>query len=168
MMGPRFGGLLHDIFDAKHLADDFSLYLYRPSASDDSMAPEGCDSFYVLCPGAQSRCRHRLGQGRRTLPPQDRGSSRSHMLPGLKDHVVTSKLITPVDFRDRLLSLKGAAFGIEPVITQLAWFRPHNISEEVENLFIVGAGTHPGAGLPGVVSSAKILDKVVPHASAVN
>ncbi|MCB1456785.1 MAG: phytoene desaturase, partial [Nitratireductor sp.] len=89
------------------------------------------------------------------------------ILPDLARHVVTSRLSTPIDFRDRLLSIKGNAFGMEPILTQLAWFRPHNVSEEVENLFIVGAGTHPGAGLPGVVSSAKILDKVVPHASAV-
>jgi phytoene desaturase len=73
-------------------------------------------------------------------------------------------MMTPLDFRDRLLSLRGAAFGLEPVLTQSAWFRPHNRSEDVRNLFIVGAGTHPGAGVPGVLSSARILDKVVPDA----
>lgn len=168
MMGPRFGGLLHDIFDAKHLADDFSLYLYRPSASDDSMAPDGCDSFYVLSPVPNLDADIDWAKTAEPYRRKIEAHLEATMLPGLGDHVVTSKLMTPVDFRDRLLSIKGAAFGIEPVITQLAWFRPHNISEEVENLFIVGSGTHPGAGLPGVVSSAKILDKVVPHASTVN
>jgi phytoene desaturase len=168
MMGPRFAGLLHDIFDAKHLAEDFSLYLYRPSASDPSMAPDGCDSFYVLAPvpnlDGETDWESMAEPYRRRIEAHLSAT----VLPGLEDHVVTSKVMTPADFRDRLLSLKGAAFGIEPVITQLAWFRPHNASEEVENLFLVGAGTHPGAGLPGVVSSAKILDKVVPHASTVN
>ncbi|MEO0919650.1 MAG: phytoene desaturase, partial [Pseudomonadota bacterium] len=89
------------------------------------------------------------------------------LLPDLSKHIVTSKIITPLTFRDRFRSKKGAAFGMEPVIWQLAWFRPHNVSEEVKNLYIVGAGTHPGAGLPGVVSSAKILDKLVPMANTV-
>ena len=76
-------------------------------------------------------------------------------------------MTTPQDFHDDLGSLKGAAFGLEPVLTQSAWFRPHNASEDVANLYLVGAGTHPGAGLPGVLSSARVLDKVVPHAEAV-
>ena len=83
-------------------------------------------------------------------------------MPGLGEHIATSRLLTPVDFRDRLFSEKGAAFGLEPVLTQTAWFRPHNKSEELERLFLVGAGTHPGAGMPGVISSAKVLDEVVP------
>ncbi len=79
---------------------------------------------------------------------------------------MTSRIATPQDFQDRLLSFRGAAFGLEPVLTQSAWFRPHNRSEEVANLYLVGAGTHPGAGLPGVLLSARVLDKVVPHARA--
>ncbi|MFZ4534309.1 MAG: FAD-dependent oxidoreductase, partial [Alsobacter sp.] len=79
--------------------------------------------------------------------------------------IVTSRLFTPPDFRDRLSSMHGAAFGLEPVLTQSAWFRPHNASEDVGNLFLVGAGTHPGAGVPGVLSSARILDRVVPDAA---
>jgi phytoene desaturase len=150
------------------LADDFSLYLYRPSASDDPMAPEGCDSFYVLSPVPNLDAGIDWAKAAEPYRRKIEAHLEATLLPGLgKDHVVSSKLMTPVNFRDRLLSVKGAAFGMEPVITQLAWFRPHNKSEEVENLFIVGAGTHPGAGLPGVVSSAKILDKVVPHASTV-
>ncbi|MCA3574400.1 MAG: phytoene desaturase, partial [Aestuariivirga sp.] len=166
MMGPRYRELLHDIFEKKHLAEDFSLYLHRPTASDPSLAPEGCDSFYVLSP----------------VPHQDSGidwtkraasyrdSIAAHLestvLPDFRRHIVTQKLITPIDFESRLLSFKGAAFGLEPVLLQSAWFRPNNKSEDVENLFLVGAGTHPGAGIPGVISSARILDTVVPHASA--
>ena len=88
------------------------------------------------------------------------------LLPGLQREVVTSRVMTPQDFQDRLLSFRGAAFGMEPLLTQSAWFRPHNRSEDVDRLYLVGAGTHPGAGLPGVLCSAKILDTVVPHATA--
>jgi phytoene desaturase len=87
-------------------------------------------------------------------------------LPGLADEVVSSRLMTPDDFQDRLLSYRGAAFGLEPILTQSAWFRPHNRSEEVGRLYLVGAGTHPGAGLPGVLSSARVLDDIVPDAHA--
>jgi phytoene desaturase len=88
------------------------------------------------------------------------------VLPGLEQAIVTSRVTTPRDFSDRLLSAQGAAFGLEPLLRQSAWFRPHNRSEEVAGLYLVGAGTHPGAGVPGVLSSARILDKVVPHADA--
>ena len=87
------------------------------------------------------------------------------LLPDLEQQVVTSQVTTPQDFHDRLLSYKGAAFGMEPVLSQSAWFRPHNRSEDIDRLYLVGAGTHPGAGLPGVLSSARILDKVVPDAA---
>ena len=87
-------------------------------------------------------------------------------MPGLGKAVVSQRMMTPADFETRLLSYKGAGFGMEPVLTQSAWFRPHNASEDIERLYIVGAGTHPGAGLPGVLSSARILDKVVPDAVA--
>ncbi len=165
LMGPRYGGLLKDIFDRKILADDFSLYLHRPSKTDPSVAPPGGDAFYVLSP--VPNLEGDVDWAKMAEPYRRRISDflASAVLPDLEKHIVTSRLMTPLDFRDRLLSVKGAAFGMEPILTQLAWFRPHNISEEVENLFIVGAGTHPGAGLPGVVSSAKILDRVVPHAS---
>ena len=88
------------------------------------------------------------------------------MLPGLGEYIVTSRVLTPQDFRDRLLSVNGAAFSLEPQLFQSAWFRPHNVSEEVEGLYLVGAGTHPGAGVPGVICSAKILDEVVPAPGA--
>ncbi|MFO1160360.1 MAG: phytoene desaturase [Reyranellaceae bacterium] len=166
LLGPRYRALLDDIFRRKVLADDFSLYLHRPTASDESLAPPGCDAFYVLSPVPH------LGSGidwRGAAEGYRRAIARrlsQTVLPGLEDEIVTSRLMTPQDFQDRLLSFRGAAFGLEPVLTQSAWFRPHNRSEEVENLYLVGAGTHPGAGLPGVLSSARVLDSVVPDASA--
>jgi phytoene desaturase len=164
LMGPRYEGLLTDIFDRKILAEDFSLYLHRPTATDPSLAPEGCDCFYVLSP----------------VPHQDSGIEWSRAaesyrraiarrlneteLPGFEEQIVTSRIMTPDDFQHRLSSFKGAAFGLEPVLTQSAWFRPNNRSEDLRNLYLVGAGTHPGAGVPGVLSSAKVLDRLVPHA----
>jgi phytoene desaturase len=148
------------------LAPDFSLYLHRPTATDPSLAPAGCDAFYVLSPvphlASGTDWRVQAEPYRRALA-QRLGET---LLPDLERHVVTSRLMTPLDFQDRLCSFRGAAFGLEPVLTQSAWFRPHNASEELERLYLVGAGTHPGAGLPGVLSSARILDTVVPHADA--
>jgi phytoene desaturase len=166
LLGPRYRDLLKDIFDRKVLADDFSLYLHRPTATDPSLAPDGCDAFYVLSPVPHLQSGTDWGV---TAEIYRRALSRflsETVLPDLEENVVTSRVTTPQDFQDRLLSFRGAAFGLEPVLTQSAWFRPHNRSEEVDRLYLVGAGTHPGAGLPGVLSSARILDSVVPHASA--
>ena len=166
LLGPRYRGLLADIFRRKLLAADFSLYLHRPTASDASLAPPGCDAFYVLSPVPH------LGSGTdwaQAAEPYRRAIEQAladTLLPDLPAQVVTSRVTTPQDFADDFLSYRGAAFGLEPILTQSAWFRPHNRSEEVDNLFCVGAGTHPGAGLPGVLSSAKILDRVVAHAAA--
>jgi phytoene desaturase len=164
VLGPRYRELLGDIFDRKRLADDFSLYLHRPTATDPSMAPAGHDAFYVLSPvpHLQSGTDWSVQAEPYRLAVQRR--LQSTLLPGLADAVVTSRMLTPQDFQDRLSSFRGAAFGLEPVLRQSAWFRPHNRSEEVDRLYLVGAGTHPGAGLPGVLSSARILDTVVPHA----
>jgi phytoene desaturase len=165
LMGPRYRELLADIFDRHVLAQDFSLYLHRPTATDPSLAPPGCDAFYVLSPvphlDADVDWTTRAEPYRQTIARH----LAQTMLPGLEDHVVTSRLATPLTFQDDFNSLRGAAFGLEPILTQSAWFRPHNKSEDIERLYLVGAGTHPGAGLPGVLSSARILDSVVPHAS---
>jgi phytoene desaturase len=166
LLGPRYEGLLHDIFRRHHLASDFSLYLHRPTASDLSMAPTGCDTFYALSPvphldsgtdWAATAAAYRQAIQRRL---------ESTLMPGLSNHVVVSKVMTPQDFQDRLWSHKGAAFGLEPLLLQSAWFRPHNRSEDVAGLFMVGAGTHPGAGIPGVLMSAKALESVLPPISA--
>jgi phytoene desaturase len=163
-LGPRYRELLTDIFDRKMLADDFSLYLHRPTATDPSLAPAGCDAFYVLSPvpHLQSGTDWAAHAEPYRLAIQQR--LQATLLPGLADEIVTSRLLTPQDFQDRLSSFRGAAFSLEPVLTQSAWFRPHNRSEELDRLYLVGAGTHPGAGLPGVLSSARVLDSVVPHA----
>jgi phytoene desaturase len=164
VMGPRYKELIEDIFSNKILAEDMSLYLHRPTATDPSLAPAGCDSFYVLSPVPNQDS----GINWKTMAEtyRKRVAKRLHdtMLPGFEQHIVTHRMMTPDDFEHTLLSYKGAAFGLEPVLTQSAWFRPHNKSEEFENLFLVGAGTHPGAGIPGVLSTARVLDQVVPPA----
>ncbi|MEO1328374.1 MAG: phytoene desaturase family protein, partial [Pseudomonadota bacterium] len=165
VLGPRYEDLLRDIFRRKVLADDFSLYLHRPTKTDPSLAPEGCDAFYVLSPVPNLEAD--VDWETAAEPYRRRIEQRlsETVLPGLERHVVSSKMITPLDFRDRLSSEQGAAFGVEPILTQMAWFRPHNRSEDVDGLYLVGAGSHPGAGLPGVLCSAKVLDRVTPHAS---
>ncbi|WP_247880938.1 phytoene desaturase [Skermanella sp. TT6] len=165
LLGPRYRELLDDIFRRKVLAPDFSLYLHRPTATDPSLAPDGCDAFYVLSPVPHLDSGTRWDETAETYRRAIERRLGETLLPGLGNHIVTSRMLTPQDFQDRLLSMRGAAFGLEPVLTQSAWFRPHNRSEEIERLYLVGAGTHPGAGLPGVLSSARILDKVVPHAA---
>jgi phytoene desaturase len=164
MLGPRYRELLEDIFKRKLLASDFSLYLHRPTATDPDLAPPGCDTFYALSPVP-----HLGGDVDWEAEAEPyRAAIVAHlaetMLPGLEDRIVTSRVTTPLDFRHRLLAYQGAGFSFEPVLTQSAWFRPHNRSEDVERLYLVGAGTHPGAGVPGVLSSARVLDKVVPDA----
>ncbi len=165
MLGPRYRGLLHDIFERKVLAEDFSLYLHRPTATDPSLAPPGCDTFYVLSPvpnlDAGIDWTERAEVYRRAISKHLSAT----LLPGLEDEIVSSRMMTPQDFESRLLSYRGAAFSLEPTLLQSAWFRPHNRSEDVDRLYLVGAGTHPGAGVPGVISSARILDTVVPDAA---
>lgn len=167
VLGPRYKGLVDDIFRRKRLSPDMSLYLHRPTATDPTLAPPGCDAFYVLSPVPnldgdvdweaeaepyRRAIAHRLSET---------------VMPGFEDSVVTSKLVTPLDFETTFLSMKGAAFGFEPVLTQSAWFRPHNQSEDIDGLYLVGASTHPGAGVPGVISSARVLDALVPHGDTV-
>jgi phytoene desaturase len=165
ILGPRYKGLLDDIFHRHVLADDCSLYLHRPTASDPSLAPPGCDAFYVLAPVPNLASGTDWQQQAEPYRALIQRRLEATLLPGLGETIVTSHILTPQDFRDRYLSLHGAAFAMEPRLLQSAWFRPHNRSEEVEGLYLVGAGTHPGAGLPGVVSSAKVVDSLVPHAS---
>ena len=166
VLGPRYKGLLQDIFKNHKLSKDFSLYLYRPTATDPSLAPPGCDSFYALSvvPNLSS------GTDWAAISDQYRDAIASvlqdSVLPDLKQHVVSSKVSTPQDFQDRLWSYKGAGFGLEPILVQSAWFRPHNRSEDVKNLFMVGASSQPGAGVPSVLMSAKMLQEVVPHVDA--
>ena len=161
LMGPRYRGLLDDIFTRKTLAPDFSLYLHRPTATDPSLAPDGCDAFYVLSPvphlGAQIDWRTEA------RPYRDRivRYLEQRYLPDLSRHIISETHIDPLHFQEELGSYLGSGFSVEPTLTQSAWFRPHNVSEDILNLYFAGAGTHPGAGLPGVISSGKIVAELV-------
>lgn len=163
LLGPRYRELLTDIFDRKVLAEDFSLYIHRPTATDPSMAPPGCDTFYALSPVPHLEADVDWTTMAEPYRRKIEAALGASLMPGLGEAVVSSKVITPIDFRDRLSSVHGAAFGLEPTLLQSAWFRPHNVCEDIPNLYLVGAGTHPGAGVPGVLSSARILDQLVPH-----
>ena len=161
LMGPRYEGLLDDIFTKKRLSGDFSLYLHRPTATDPSLAPPGCDSFYVLSPvphlGGDADWSTAAGPYRDAIVAY----LEARYMPDLSSHIVTERVIDPRHFRDTLNSYLGSAFSVEPILTQSAWFRPHNGSEDIENLYFAGAGTHPGAGIPGVLSSGKIVADLI-------
>jgi phytoene desaturase len=156
LFGPRYRALIGEIFGGPALPEDFSLYLHAPCRSDPSLAPPGCDAFYVLSPVPH------LGAADldwTVVGPAYRDRLLAHLeqrcIPGLRADLVTSRMFTPADFRDELNAHFGSAFSLEPVLTQSAWFRPHNRDDIIRNLYIVGAGTHPGAGVPGVIGSAK-------------
>ncbi len=159
----RYGPLLHDIFSRKILAADFSVYLHAPTRTDPSLAPPGCECFYALSPVPNLRGDVDWASVKEEYADRILASLESHC-PDLRRHVVTRRIMTPAEFESELDAYAGSAFQFEPVLTQSAWFRPHNVSEDVRSLYFVGAGTHPGAGLPGVLSSAKVLDRVVPEA----
>jgi phytoene desaturase len=162
VLGPRYRELLDDIFRRHHLAEDFSLYLHRPTATDPSVAPPGCDTFYALSPVPHLDSGTDWATHAEPYRQAVQKRLEETLLPDLGQHIVTSRVTTPADFESRLLSVKGAAFGLEPLLLQSAWFRPHNRSEEVERLYLVGASTHPGAGVPGALMSARALDTVLP------
>jgi len=164
VLGPRYGELLTDIFKRKHLADDFSIYVHRPTATDPVLAPPGCDTFYALVPVPHLDADVDWKTHAETYRQSVQRRLEETILPGLGDAVISSRYVTPDDFEVRLSSDKGAGFGPEPLLLQSAWFRPHNRSEEVDGLYMVGASTHPGAGIPGVITSARLLDDMVPHA----
>jgi phytoene desaturase len=161
LLGPRYRELLRDIFDRKVLAKDFSLYLHAPTRTDPSMAPPGHDAFYVLSPVPNMRAN--VDWAREAEPYFDRilESVEQRTLPGLRSRVVERFTMTPNDFADSLRSSEGAAFGPEPRLTQSAWFRYHNRSPDVRGLYFVGAGTHPGGGIPGVLNSAKAMERAL-------
>ncbi|MCH2163756.1 MAG: phytoene desaturase [Marinovum sp.] len=167
--GPRYEGLVKDIFRDGKVTDDMSLYIHRPSVTDPTVAPKGGDTFYVLS------CVPHLGHNTGVHWGHERDRYKAKMLeilerdlmPGLGETISEEEVFTPESFKSRYLSPFGAGFSLEPRIFQSAWFRPHNVSEEAENLFLVGAGTHPGAGVPGVVATAEVLCKVVPQPSEI-
>jgi phytoene desaturase len=168
LSGPRYEGLLQDIFVRGRLADDMSLYVHRPSVTDPGVAPEGGDTFYALSPVPHLGHDRPVDWGREAPRYMEKVTRvLEGLIPGFERHLSASLVFTPETFRDRYLSPLGCGFSIEPRILQSAWFRPHNVSEEAKGLFLVGAGTHPGAGLPGVVSSAEVMAKMIPDAATV-
>ncbi len=164
-MGERYRELLEDIFHRQKLAEDFSLYVHRPTATDPSFAPAGQDSFYVLCPVPNQQAGIDWATEGPRLRDRIVDALERTMLPGLKASITADFYKTPEDFRDEYRSVHGAGFSVAPVFRQSAWFRFHNKSESVRNLYLVGAGTHPGAGVPGVLCSAKVIDALIPAAS---
>ncbi|MBW4497070.1 MAG: phytoene desaturase [Oscillatoria princeps RMCB-10] len=165
IMGPRYRELMRDIFQRKRLAEDFSLYLHRPTATDPSLAPPGCDCWYALSPVPNLDSQTDWKAMAKPYRDAIIQFLEQRYLPDLSKHIVTERYIDPLHFRDTLNSYKGSAFSVEPILTQSAWFRPHNQSEDVPNLYFVGAGTHPGAGLPGVMSSGKIVAEMIGRVS---
>lgn len=162
LFGPRYEGLLKDIFHGERLPEDFSLYLHAPTVTDPSLAPPGCESFYVLSP-VPHLGNAAIDWGREGPAYADRilASLERALLPSLREHVETLRILTPADFERDLGAYHGSAFSVAPILRQSAYFRPHNRDPSIPGLYLVGAGTHPGAGVPGVVNSAKATAKVV-------
>ena len=167
--GPRYQSLIKDIFINGHLSDDMSLYVHRPSVTDPTAAPEGDDTFYALSPVPHLGYDNPVDWAQEAEVYREKVQAflEDQLLPGMGAHLTSSEIFTPETFRDRYLSPLGSGFSIEPRIFQSAWFRPHNASEEAKGLYLTGAGTHPGAGLPGVISSAEAMAQLVPDAEAV-
>jgi phytoene desaturase len=156
VFGPRYRGLIDQIYRGPTLADDFSLYLHAPCVTDPSLAPEGCSTYYALSPtphlGAAAVDWDAEGPA---YADRILAHLEARVIPGLRDDLVVRRLFTPRDFERELNAWQGSAFSLEPVLTQSAWFRTHNRDDAIPNLYFVGAGTHPGAGVPGVIGSAK-------------
>ena len=160
-MGPRFKELLAEIFNDKKMSEDFSLYVHRPTATDKSFAPEGCESFSVLCPVPNLQGNVDWSTQGEILRDRIVNALEETILPELSSVIDEVFWMTPEDFAKDYRSMHGAGFSIEPRLTQSAWFRFHNRDSAISNLYFVGAGTHPGAGLPGVVSSAKVVEELL-------
>jgi phytoene desaturase len=162
LFGPRYRGLLEDVFHGDAVPDDFSLYLHAPTVTDPSLAPPGDSAFYVLSP-VPHLGRAPLDWDRAAPLYAERilGALERRLLPGLRERIVTRRWFTPRDFERELNAFQGAAFSLAPLLTQSAWFRPHNRDREIPGLYLVGAGTHPGAGLPGVINSAKATVELI-------
>jgi phytoene desaturase len=161
IFGKRYKGLLHDIFNRLHLSRDFSLYVHRASHADPSMAPKGCEALYALAPVPHMGSGTDWSTAGRGYRDAIVSFLERNYMPGLSKHIVVEHMIDPRYYQGALNSYLGAGFSIQPLLTQSAWFRPHNRSEDVEQLYLVGAGTHPGAGLPGVLSSAVIAERLI-------
>ena len=161
LFGESYRELVSAICGAEPLRADFSLYLHAPTVTDPDLAPEGCTGFYVLAP--VPNLKQDIDWSTESGPYADRilDALEKRLLPGLRENLVTRRVFSPFDFRDELNAHLGSAFSLEPILTQSAWFRAHNRDDMIKNLYVVGAGTHPGAGVPGVVGSAKATASVI-------
>ena len=157
----RFKDLLHDIFEKRIITKDFSLYLHRPTATDKSFAPDGHDSFYVLCPVPNLKNNIDWSVHGEKLKEQIITELEKTIMPNLRNHIEDISYMTPKDFENNYRSMYGAGFSIAPKFTQSAWFRYHNEDDNIPNIFFSAAGSHPGAGLPGVLSSAKVVENIL-------
>ena len=162
-MGPRYKELLSDIFDLHKLADDFSIYLHRPTATDTNFAPMGCDSFYALIPVPNLKGNIVWEDEAPAFIKSIIKALEQTMMPKLTETICESFYMTPENFLQDYNTPFGSGFSIAPLFRQSAWFRTHNKDDLYQNLFYVGAGTHPGAGVPGVLNSAKVIDKLIPN-----
>jgi phytoene desaturase len=153
--------LLADIFNSKILADDFSLYLHRPTATDPTFAPDGCDSFYVLCPVPNLQGNVNWDVQGPALQERIITALNRTIMPELKETITDAFWMSPREFKSNYRAKHGAGFSIAPIFAQSAWFRYHNQDPHIDNLFFTGAGTHPGAGMPGVLSSAKVVENLI-------
>ena len=160
-MSERYKELLHDIFEKKILTEDFSLYLHRPTATDDTFAPEGCDSFYVLCPVPNLQGNVQWNSEGPKLKDRIVEALDKTIMPGLKENIEAEFWMTPEDFKNDYRSKYGAGFSVAPIFSQSAWFRYHNKDKKIPNLYFSAAGSHPGAGIPGVLCSAKVIEKLI-------
>ena len=160
-MTERFKSLLNDIFKNKILSEDFSLYIHRPTATDKSFAPDGCDSFYVLCPVPNLQGKVNWSEESENLKNRIVSELSKTIMPNLEDTITDVFWMNPNDFKNDYNSMHGAGFSIAPIFTQSAWFRYHNKDKKIKNLYFSAAGAHPGAGIPGVLSSAKVVENII-------
>ncbi len=160
-MTERFKSLLNDIFKNKILSDDFSLYIHRPTATDKSFAPEGCDSFYVLCPVPNLQGNINWNDQSEKLKNRIVTELSKTIMPDLEETITDVFWMNPDDFKNDYNSMHGSGFSIAPIFTQSAWFRYHNKDKKINNLYFSAAGAHPGAGIPGVLSSAKVVENII-------
>ncbi len=160
-MTERFKSLLHDIFKNKILSDDFSLYIHRPTATDKSFAPEGCDSYYVLCPVPNLQGNVDWKKESENLKNRIIKELSITIMPELEKNITDVFWMNPNDFKNDYNSMHGSGFSIAPIFTQSAWFRYHNKDKKIKNLYFAAAGAHPGAGIPGVLSSAKVVENII-------
>jgi phytoene desaturase len=160
-MGPRYKELLEDIFDNHHLAKDFSIYLHRPTCTDTSFAPKGHDSYYALVPVPNLKGNQNWNEIKEDFSNEILAALGKTIMPNIQSNARDIFCMTPLDFKRNYRTPYGSGFSIAPILAQSAWFRTHNQDDKYSNLFYVGAGTHPGAGVPGVINSAKVVEKLI-------